>query len=95
VIVQAIAFGFACGNSRPYGYFREASSVNFRRSVVYGLATLLTLLDYVLDRANIRLQSRFRKKLDAVISRYHRRMLIHPLDDISARDDQKSPELDL
>jgi hypothetical protein len=28
----------------PTRYFTEASSVNFRRSVVYGLATLRTLL---------------------------------------------------
>jgi hypothetical protein len=30
----------------PTRYFAEASSVNFRRSVVYGLATLRTLVQH-------------------------------------------------
>ncbi len=79
VIVQAVAFGFQIAEiAVPTRYFKEASSVNFRRSVVYGLATLRTLADYVLDRSGIKLQPRFRKRLDQVISRYHRhRLLLH------------------
>jgi glycosyltransferase involved in cell wall biosynthesis len=38
----------------PTRYFEEASSVNFRRSVVYGLSTLRVVLRYVLHRARIR-----------------------------------------
>jgi glycosyltransferase involved in cell wall biosynthesis len=38
----------------PTRYFDEASSVNFRRSVVYGLSTLRVVLRYVLHRARIR-----------------------------------------
>ena len=34
----------------PTRYFAEASSVNFRRSVVYGLATLRTLARHRLER---------------------------------------------
>jgi glycosyltransferase involved in cell wall biosynthesis len=38
----------------PTRYFEEASSVNFRRSVVYGLSTLRVVLRYVLHRTRIR-----------------------------------------
>lgn len=77
VIVQAVAFGFRIAEiGVPTRYHKEASSVNFRRSVVYGLATLRTLLDYVLDRANVRRKPLFRKKLEQVISRYHRELLL-------------------
>jgi len=38
----------------PTRYFEEASSVNFRRSVVYGLSTLRVILRYLLHRAGLR-----------------------------------------
>ena len=38
----------------PTRYFEEASSVNFRRSVVYGLSTLRVVLRYLLHRAGLR-----------------------------------------
>ena len=41
MLTQAIAFGFHVGEiSCPTKYFPEASSINFRRSVVYGLGVL-------------------------------------------------------
>jgi glycosyltransferase involved in cell wall biosynthesis len=47
MIAQAVAFGFAVGEiSCPTKYFPEASSINFRRSVVYGLGVLVTSLKY-------------------------------------------------
>lgn len=65
VIVQTVAFGFPIAEiAVPTRYFKEASSVNFRRSVTYGLATLHTLYDYVLDRAHLRASPRLRKRLD-------------------------------
>lgn len=77
VIVQAVAFGFKIAEiGVPTRYFREASSVNFQRSVVYGLATLKTLADYILDRTRLKTHPRFRKKLVEVISRYHRQRLL-------------------
>lgn len=77
VIVQAAAFGFQIAEiAVPTRYFKEASSVNFRRSVIYGLATLKTLLDYLLDRTGLKPHPRFRKRLDQVISRYHRQRLL-------------------
>jgi glycosyltransferase involved in cell wall biosynthesis len=38
----------------PTRYFEEASSVGFRRSVVYGLSTLRVVLRYVLHRLGVR-----------------------------------------
>jgi glycosyltransferase involved in cell wall biosynthesis len=38
----------------PTRYFEEASSVNFQRSVVYGLSTLRVVLRFVLHRAGLR-----------------------------------------
>ena len=77
VIVQAVAFGFQIAEiAVPTRYFKEASSVNFQRSVVYGLATLKTLLEYIFDRVGLHAQPRFRKTLDRVISRYHKQSLL-------------------
>jgi glycosyltransferase involved in cell wall biosynthesis len=45
LVGQVVRSGFRIGEIPvPTRYFAEASSVNFRRSVVYGLATLRTLL---------------------------------------------------
>jgi glycosyltransferase involved in cell wall biosynthesis len=51
MITQAIAFGFRVGEiSCPTKYFPEASSINFRRSFVYGLGVLATSIMYRLWR---------------------------------------------
>jgi glycosyltransferase involved in cell wall biosynthesis len=45
LVSQVVLAGLRIGEAAvPTRYFTEASSVNFRRSVVYGLATLRTLL---------------------------------------------------
>ncbi|GGG97127.1 glycosyltransferase family 2 protein [Silvibacterium dinghuense] len=47
MLAQAFHFGFRVGEiSCPTRYFPEASSINFRRSVVYGCGVLRTALDY-------------------------------------------------
>ena len=47
MLVQAHAFGFSIGEiSCPTRYFDDASSIGFRRSVVYGLGVLRTSLAY-------------------------------------------------
>ena len=47
MLVQAIHFGFRIGEiSCPTRYFEEASSINFRRSVTYGLGVLDSSLRY-------------------------------------------------
>src|SRR5438128_8646479 len=41
LLIQAVRFGFRLGDVPvPVRYFREASSINFRRSLQYGLGTL-------------------------------------------------------
>src|SRR6266446_4540511 len=53
-LVQAVHFGFRLGDVPvPVRYFDEASSINFRRSVKYGLSTLSTVARYWLDRLGI------------------------------------------
>ena len=47
MVTQAVAFGFRLGEiSCPTKYFAEASSINFRRSVAYGLGVLATSVHY-------------------------------------------------
>jgi glycosyltransferase involved in cell wall biosynthesis len=46
-LAQAVHFGFKIGDIPvPVRYFDEASSINFRRSVKYGLSTLGVLVKY-------------------------------------------------
>ena len=48
MIAQAVMFGFRIGEiSCPTKYFEEASSINFRRSVQYGLGVLATTISFV------------------------------------------------
>ncbi len=73
IIVQAAAFDFKISEiAVPTRYFKEASSVNFRRSTIYGLATLGALVEFILNRAGLRRSPRYSKSLDQVISRFHR-----------------------
>ncbi len=51
VLVQAHYFGFQIGEiSCPTKYFPEASSINFTRSVIYGLNVLKTACQYRLQK---------------------------------------------
>ena len=51
MIVQAVYFGFRIGEiSCPTKYFDDASSINFRRSVVYGIGVLTTALQFLLKK---------------------------------------------
>ena len=51
MLAQAIYFGFRIGEiSCPTRYFPEASSINLRRSIIYGLGVLQTSFQYRLNR---------------------------------------------
>ena len=53
-LVQCVHFGYRLGDVPvPVRYFAQASSVDFRRSVRYGLATLATLGQYWLQRLGV------------------------------------------
>jgi glycosyltransferase involved in cell wall biosynthesis len=54
-LVQAACFGFKLGDIPvPVRYMKEASSINFVRSTVYGLGTLGALLGYSLHILGVR-----------------------------------------
>jgi glycosyltransferase involved in cell wall biosynthesis len=54
-LVQAAAFGFRLGDiPTPARYFEEASSINFHRSVRYGLESLKSVFLYQLHRSRIK-----------------------------------------
>ena len=53
-LVQAVHFGFRLGDVPvPVRYFDEASSINFRRSLKYGISTLGVVGAFWLDRLGI------------------------------------------
>jgi glycosyltransferase involved in cell wall biosynthesis len=54
MIVQAVYFGFRMGEiSCPTKYFEDASSINFRRSVTYGLGVLKTAMQFFLKKLGL------------------------------------------
>jgi glycosyltransferase involved in cell wall biosynthesis len=60
MIAQAVMFGFRIGEiSCPTKYFKEASSINFKRSVQYGLGVLATTFTFVAHKWGIRHAPRF------------------------------------
>ena len=55
MLVQAAYFGLKIGEiSCPTKHFKDASSINFGRSVKYGLGVLSTSAKYVLQKIGIR-----------------------------------------
>lgn len=64
IIVQLIHNGFRIKEIPiPTKYFKDASSINFRRSIIYGLSILLTLMKY-------RLHIRRIKKFSFLVGQY-------------------------
>ena len=60
MIAQAVMFGFRIGEiSCPTKYFEEASSINFKRSVEYGIGVLSTTVSFVAHKWGIRRIPRF------------------------------------
>ncbi len=54
MLTQCVYFGFGIGEvSCPTKYFPEASSINFRRSVRYGLGVLSTTMKFFLQRRGL------------------------------------------
>jgi glycosyltransferase involved in cell wall biosynthesis len=54
MLCQAIFFGYRIGEiSCPTRYFAEASSINFRRSVIYGLGVLTVALKFRLHKMGL------------------------------------------
>lgn len=55
VLAQIIFFGYRIGEvSCPTRYFEEASSINFARSIKYGVGVVITSFKFLFHRSNIR-----------------------------------------
>jgi glycosyltransferase involved in cell wall biosynthesis len=77
VIVQTVAFGFAIREiAVPTRYFPEASSINLRRSLQYGMATLGVLGRYLAHMSGARRSPQFSKHLSDILSSYHRKLIL-------------------
>ena len=76
MLAQCVYFGFRIGEvSCPTKYFKEASSINFRRSVKYGMEVLATTLQFALQRRGLLHLPRFSpegRKLDVGLGYYVR-----------------------
>jgi glycosyltransferase involved in cell wall biosynthesis len=80
VIAQTVAFGFPIAEvAVPTRYFPEASSVNFRRSVEYGLATLNVARRFAFHRVGLRRHPTFGRTLQSVVSREHQDRIFRPV----------------
>jgi glycosyltransferase involved in cell wall biosynthesis len=75
VLAQCVNFGFRIGEvSCPTKYFEEASSINFGRSVTYGVGVVATTLQFALQKwglAHFRIFSAKGRKLEAGDSTYY------------------------
>ncbi|HVO97169.1 MAG TPA: glycosyltransferase family 2 protein [Bryobacteraceae bacterium] len=72
VIAQAVIFDFRIGEiSCPTKYFKEASSISFRRSVRYGLGVLATTVAFALHRTGIKGSSLFQESGRKVVGHYY------------------------
>ena len=55
ILVQAVYFKFRIGElSCPTRYFKDSSSINFSRSVIYGFGVIATLMKYILHRLSLK-----------------------------------------
>lgn len=64
-LAQCVHFGFKLGDVPvPVRYFKEASSINFRRSVRYGISTLVTMGQFWAHRLGFARVPLFEKRVD-------------------------------
>jgi glycosyltransferase involved in cell wall biosynthesis len=77
MLAQCVRFGFRIGEvSCPTKYFSEASSIGFRRSLVYGLSVLRTTLQFALQKwgiAHYQFLSEHGRTIQAEIPEYYSR----------------------
>jgi len=77
MLAQCVYFGFLIGEvSCPTKYFGEASSINFRRSVIYGFGVLATAVQFFLQRKKLLSLPRFStdgRKLESGFDGYYAR----------------------
>ncbi len=82
MLAQCVYFGFRIGEvSCPTKYFAEGSSINFRRSVKYGLEVVGTTLQFALQKMGFIHLPRFSdkgRKLEAESPNYYVSRTTHP-----------------
>ncbi len=79
MIAQAVFAGYRIGEiSCPTRYFEEASSIDFRRSVTYGLGVVVTSLKFRLHRWNIVRSRLFRERGQRLLPTYYREVPPEP-----------------
>jgi glycosyltransferase involved in cell wall biosynthesis len=77
IMAQAVSFGFRVGEIPvPTRYFAEASSVNFERSVKYGLDVLRLMARFGLHRAHIWRSRQFTARLEEILAPRHREAIL-------------------
>ena len=55
ILVQAVCFKFKIGElSCPTRYFKDSSSINFKRSMIYGFGVIANLIKYILCRLSLK-----------------------------------------
>lgn len=73
MIAQAVFFDFRIGEiSCPTRYFKEASSINFSRSVRYGFGVLNTSLKFRLHKLGLKRSNIFKKNEPKLAPNYYR-----------------------
>jgi glycosyltransferase involved in cell wall biosynthesis len=73
MLAQVVHFGFRVGEiSTPTRYFPEASSINFARSVRYGLGVLATSMSFRLHRMKLIRSRIFRVRGQRLLSNYYK-----------------------
>ncbi len=79
VLAQAVFAGMRIAETPvPTRYFKEASSVNFKNSVIYGVDTLRVVTRYLLNRWGLARTPQFHKTLAQVVSRHYRDEIFRP-----------------
>jgi len=77
IIAQTVAFGFRIAEiAVPTRYFKEASSVDFKNSVIYGLGTLATMVKYLLNKWGLVRSDQFSKELRQIMSKHHQTVIL-------------------
>jgi glycosyltransferase involved in cell wall biosynthesis len=79
MIAQAVMFGFKIGEiSCPTKYFEEASSINFKRSVEYGIGVLVTTASFVAHKWHLHRAPRFDPSGRKITQKYYSALAHRP-----------------
>ncbi len=75
MLAQIIYFGYGVGEvSCPTKYFKEASSINLRKSIQYGIGVLITSFKFRISKLKLYTFIIFRKGNQGAIKNYYKKM---------------------